>query len=67
MVKKEMLIEDLVREHPQLIGPLKEEGIVCMACGEPVWGTLAAQAAERGIQEIDAIVDRMNRRLAGDG
>jgi methionine synthase II (cobalamin-independent) len=63
MIQKEMLIEDLVHEYPKLIGPLKEEGIVCMACGEPVWGTLEAQASERGIQNIDEIVKRMNARL----
>ncbi|MEA3288426.1 MAG: DUF1858 domain-containing protein [Candidatus Marinimicrobia bacterium] len=60
MINKEMLIEDLVQEYPKLIGPLKVEGIVCLACGEAVWGTLEAQAAEKGITNIDEIVDRMN-------
>ncbi len=63
MINKDMLIEDLVREYPQLIGPLKEKGIVCLACGEPVWGTLAEQAEEKGIQDIDAIVAEMNALL----
>jgi methionine synthase II (cobalamin-independent) len=60
MIKKDMLIEDLVQEYPKLIGPLKTEGIVCLACGEAVWGTLEAQAMEKGIQNIDDIVERMN-------
>lgn len=64
MIDKDMLIEDLVREYPQLIGPLKEKGIVCLACGEPVWGTLAEQAAEKGIENIDEIVAEMNALLA---
>lgn len=55
-----MLIEDLVQIYPKLIGPLKMEGIVCLACGEPVWGTLEAQAVEKGIKNIDEIVERMN-------
>jgi len=63
MIAKDMLIEDLVQQYPQLIGPLKEEGIVCLACGEPVWGTLEAQAREKGIEDIDALVERMNDRL----
>lgn len=63
MISKEMLIEDLVQQFPELIGPLKDEGIVCLACGEPVWGTLGDQAAEEGIADIDAVVDRMNERL----
>ena len=55
-----MLIEDLVQEYPKLIGPLKSEGIVCLACGEAVWGTLEAQAIEKGLSNIDDMVERMN-------
>ncbi|MCF7825053.1 MAG: DUF1858 domain-containing protein [Candidatus Marinimicrobia bacterium] len=64
MIRKDMLIEDLVQEYPKLITPLKLEGIVCLACGEAVWGTLEAQALEKGIANIDEIVDRMNKLLA---
>ncbi|MBT3253034.1 MAG: DUF1858 domain-containing protein [Candidatus Marinimicrobia bacterium] len=60
MITKDMLIEDLVQEYPKLIGPLKMEGIVCLACGEAVWGTLEAQALEKGLNNIDDIVERMN-------
>ena len=65
MINKEMLIEDLVQEYPKLIGPLKVEGIVCLACGEAIWGTLEAQAVEKGLTNIDAIVERMNKLLVG--
>ena len=64
MIQKEMLIEDLVQEYPQLIGPLKTEGIVCLACGEPLWGTLEEQAKEKGLENIDAIIQRMNKLLS---
>ncbi|MBC8377394.1 MAG: DUF1858 domain-containing protein [FCB group bacterium] len=60
MIHKEMLIEDLVQEYPKLIGPLKMEGIVCLACGEALWGTLEAQALEKGLNNIDDIVEKMN-------
>lgn len=59
-----MLIEDLVQEYPKLVGPLKEAGIVCLACGEAVWGTLEAQAVEKGLGNIDEIVERMNTLIA---
>jgi len=65
MIDKAMLIEDLVEAYPKLIGPLKVAGIVCLACGEPVWGTLEEQAAEKGITNIDEIVERMNAILDG--
>ncbi|NQV30377.1 MAG: DUF1858 domain-containing protein [Candidatus Marinimicrobia bacterium] len=64
MITKEILIEDLVEAYPSLIGPLKVEGIVCLACGEPLWGTLEAQALEKGIKNIDEIVGRMNTLIA---
>lgn len=64
MINKEMLIEDLVLKYPKLVGPLKMEGIVCLACGEPVWGTLEAQAADKGIKNIDEIVKQMNAMIS---
>ena len=63
MIEKSILIEDLVEKYPELVGPLKDEGIVCLACGEPVWGTLAEQAEEKGLTDIDGIVERMNQKL----
>lgn len=64
MISKDMLIEDLVLEYPRLVGPLKMEGIVCLACGEPVWGTLEQQASEKGISNLDEIVERMNNLIS---
>ncbi len=66
MINKEMLIEDLVNEYPRLVGPLKVEGIVCIACGEAVWGTLEAQAKDKGLDNIDEIVERMNKLLMSE-
>lgn len=66
MITKDMYIEDLVREYPKLIAPLKLEGIVCLACGEAVWGTLEEQAAQKGLTNINEIVERMNKLLADD-
>lgn len=63
LITKDMLIEDLVQDFPKLVGPLKVEGIVCLACGEAVWGTLEQQAQEKGMTNIDEIVDRMNKLL----
>lgn len=58
-----MHIEDLVQEYPKLVGPLKTEGIVCLACGEAVWGTLEQQAEQKGIMNLDEIIERMNKLL----
>lgn len=64
MITKEMYIEDLVKEYPKIIVPLKKEGIVCLACGEAVWGTLEQQASEKGLTNIDEIIERMNKLLS---
>ncbi len=62
MITKDILIEELVREFPESVRFLMEKGIKCLACGEPIWGTLAEAAQERGFseQEIDALVKELN-------
>lgn len=38
-------------------------GIVCIACGEPVWGTLEEQIREKGINNIDDIIEQLNKLI----
>lgn len=68
MIHKDILIEDLIRDLPKSVGYLMEKGIKCSACGEPVWGTLAEAAKEKGFsgKEIDEIVAEL-KGIAGDG
>jgi len=40
MIQKDILIEELVGVVPGAVTYLMEHGIRCIACGEPVWGTL---------------------------
>ena len=54
-------IEEIVEKYPQLIGPLREHGIVCIRCGEPIWGTLEEIAAEKNVRDIDALVEFLNQ------
>jgi hypothetical protein len=44
---------------------LREKGIKCLACGEPIWGTLAESAIEKGMDDsqIDAIVTEFNEKI----
>jgi len=53
-------IEDIVTYYPGLIRPLREYGIKCIACGEPIWGTLEENAAEKGIQNLETIIEKLN-------
>ncbi len=65
MIAKDMTIEDLVREYPQSVRFLMEKGIKCIACGEPIWGTLEQAAREKGFadEQIEALVAELNERL----
>jgi len=60
MISKDTDIEDIVNDYPELIGPLKDYGIACIMCGEPVWGTLEEIAKLKNIRNLDEIVDTMN-------
>ena len=59
-IKADILIEELVEDYPQLVRPLMEMGIVCLKCGEPVWGTLKEMAEAKDMTNIDEIVDKLN-------
>jgi len=67
MIDKDILIEDLVREVPQAVTYLMKKNIKCLACGEPVWGTLEETAKKKGFsdEEIDVFVNELNE-LAGE-
>lgn len=51
-VTKEIEIEDLVRLIPESVTYLMENGIRCLRCGEPIWGTLETAAKEKGFDEL---------------
>lgn len=57
-ITKHIEIEDLVRNYPASIKFLAEKGIKCIACGEPIWGTLEEAAKEKGFDDpaLDQIV-----------
>lgn len=52
-ITKDVYIEDLVRDVPKSVTYLMEHGIKCLACGEPIWGTLEEAAKEKGFGEKD--------------
>lgn len=61
MIDGSIDIEDLVNEHPQLIVPLAEMGIVCIACGEPVWGTLGELINQKKLEKPEEIYKKINK------
>ena len=64
MIDGGIYIEDLVKEHPEVISPLAELGVVCIACGEPVWGTLEELVNSKELN-IKSIVEKINQIIEG--
>ncbi len=63
MIKKDVLIEDLVVDYPESIKYLMDQGIHCMVCGEPIWGTFEQVARDKGFSDeaIDHMVDELGK------
>ena len=53
VITRRILIEDLVNQIPASVSYLLKKGIKCLACGEPVWGTLEEAAREKGLSDAD--------------
>lgn len=53
MIDKKISIEELVERIPASAGYLSGKGIKCIACGEPIWGTLEEAAMEKGFSSMD--------------
>ena len=62
-ISRSTLIEEIVETYPFLVKSLREHGIVCIRCGEPIWGTLEQVAAEKGIENIDQLVNDLNKMI----
>ncbi|GBD92658.1 hypothetical protein BMS3Abin05_00230 [bacterium BMS3Abin05] len=61
-VDKDVTIEELVAKFPESVKFLMDKGIKCIACGEPVWGTLEENAKEKGMDDqiIRNMVEELN-------
>jgi len=52
-ITKSITIEDLLEQVPGTVSYLSKNGIRCIRCGEPIWGTLEEAAREKGFGEDD--------------
>lgn len=56
MITKEISIEELVEKIPASVNYLSQKGIKCIACGEPIWGTLEEAAKEKGKSDVEIAI-----------
>lgn len=64
-ITKDIQIEDLIVQLPQSVSYLREKGIVCVVCGEPVWGSLNDLAIQKGLSNdsVELIIRELNEML----
>ncbi len=65
VITKETEIEDLVNILPDSVVYLREKGIRCLRCGEPIWGSLEKASKEKGFNDddINQFVKDLNEML----
>jgi len=51
----DITIEELVSQYPESVGILRTHNIICIICGEPVWGTLRELAYTRGLSDDEIL------------
>lgn len=61
-IDRHTTIEDLVDHVPDSVQYLMKKGIKCIACGEPIWGTLEDAAKQKGFsdEDIEGFVNDLN-------
>jgi hypothetical protein len=59
-VNLDMQVEDLLLEYPEAVGFLIKQGLRCIRCGEPFWGTLGTFLEEGGVDNPQHMVDQLN-------
>jgi hypothetical protein len=53
-------VDDLARDHPQAVGFLTRQGIRCIRCGEPVWGTLGELLKDEKVKDPEDLLAKLN-------
>ena len=69
VISRNTSIEELVEKIPASVSYLMKEGIRCIACGEPIWGTLEEAARDKGFDDntIDRFVRELNELSSSPG
>jgi hypothetical protein len=59
-------IEDLVSAAPDAVSFLMDHNIRCLACGEPIWGTIGEAMEQRGYSQVECttLLRQLNDYLA---
>ncbi|SYZ72851.1 conserved hypothetical protein [Candidatus Zixiibacteriota bacterium] len=65
MITADDYIEDLLKKYDGINKFLMERGIICVVCGEPVWGTLGELVKQKGL-DLGNILSELNDRFRSE-
>ena len=62
LITKEMWVEEILEKYPTAQEFLSKKNIVCVMCGEPVWGSLEELMQDKDFsnEEINTIIKELN-------
>jgi len=63
-ITAEMTIEEVVMRHPKTVPVFYKHNLPPIACGEPVWGTIAENAEKNGVADLETLIRDLNRVAA---
>lgn len=58
----DILIEDLIIIYPDAPAFLRQYGLICLQCGEPVWGTLGELVAKKNL-DVYLIINEFKKYI----
>ncbi|MBC8382464.1 MAG: DUF1858 domain-containing protein [Candidatus Cloacimonetes bacterium] len=63
LITKEMWVEEILEKYPTAQEFLSKKNIVCVMCGEPVWGSLEELMRDKDFsdKEIETIIKELNK------
>lgn len=64
-VTKDTPVEDILEAWPGVVKFLINEGLPCLVCGEPFWGTIGELARSKDWPEdkIDGLIEKMRSAM----
>ncbi len=65
-VTGETTVEEVVSRYPKTVPAFFHHGLPPIACGEPLWGTIAENAAKQSVADLGALIRDLNRISAED-
>ena len=67
-ITSETAIDELVTTCPKVVRLLIEEGLPCVVCGEPFWGTVGELAKSKGWSDaaIEQLLTKIRQQCDAD-